>query len=644
MENVHVKLPDGRTVEVSRGTRIDQIASDQRADGNIVAAKIDGRPVDLNRPLERDCSLEWISIESPDGLAVLRHSTAHLMAQAVQSLNPGTQVTIGPTIEDGFYYDFKRDRAFTAEELEKIEARMEEIARTDLKVNREEMPRSQAIELFRHMGEAYKVAILEEIPDETVSLYRQGDWVDLCRGPHVPSTAVIKAFKLTGVAGAYWRGNENNEMLQRIYGTSWPTQQALKEYLRLLEEAKKRDHRKLGQELGLFMISDAIGPGLPIWLPKGALVRSILERYIVDIERSLGYQHVNTPQLARVDLYKRSGHWEHFKDNMYPVMAFENKEELVLRPMNCPHHIIIYKHELHSYRDLPIRLAELGTMYRYERSGALSGLSRVRAMTLNDAHIFCLPEQIQSEAVGVLRLIQRVYRDFGFKDYWYRLSLRNPEDKLNFVDNDAMWDTAENYLRQALAEVNVPYKEALGEAAYYGPKIDVQLNDVLGHSETVSTVQLDFYLPERFELEYVDKDGQYKRPVMIHRGVISTLERMTAFLIEHHAGNFPLWLAPVQIKVVTVTDQQLDYARRVFTELKDAGWRVELDERNEKLGYKIREAQLAKIPYAIIIGDKEVQAQTVAPRRRGGENLAPMPLPEFIERLKSEVAQERGEA
>jgi threonyl-tRNA synthetase len=460
----------------------------------------------------------------------------------------------------------------------------------------------------------------------------------------VPSTGKLKAFKITSVAGAYWRGDEKNEMLQRIYGTSWPTKPALKEYLRLVEEAKKRDHRKLGQELGLFMISDAIGPGLPIWLPKGALLRSILERYIVDIERSLGYQHVNTPQLARVDLYKRSGHWDHFKDNMYPPMAFENKEELVLRPMNCPHHIIIYKHELHSYRNLPIRLAELGTMYRYERSGALSGLSRVRAMTLNDAHIFCLPEQIQAEAVGVIRLIQRVYRDFGFKEYWYRLSLRNPKDKINFVDNDAMWDTAEEYLRQALAEVGVPYKEAPGEAAYYGPKIDVQLNDVLGHSETLSTVQLDFYLPERFELEYVDKDGQYKRPVMIHRGVISTMERMTAFLIEHHAGNFPLWLAPVQLKIVTVTEQQLDYAREVFTELKDAGWRVELDERNEKLGYKIREAQLAKIPYTIVIGDSEVQAQTVAPRRRGGENLAPMPLNDFIERLKSEVAQERGEA
>ena len=644
MESVRVTLSDGKSVEIRRGSRIYELASLLSVDGGIIAAKLNGSPVDLSRALDEDCSLEWVSIDSPEGLDVLRHSTAHLMAHAVQSLFPGTQVTIGPTIQDGFYYDFKRETPFTPEEIAKIEQRMEELAGANLKVTREEMPKMQAIEMFRRMGEDYKVSIIEGITEDPVSLYRQGDWIDLCRGPHVPSTGKLKAFKITSVAGAYWRGDEKNEMLQRIYGTSWPTKPALKEYLRLVEEAKKRDHRKLGQELGLFMISDSIGPGLPIWLPKGALLRSILERYIVDIERSLGYQHVNTPQLARVDLYKRSGHWDHFKDNMYPPMAFENKEELVLRPMNCPHHIIIYKHELHSYRNLPIRLAELGTMYRYERSGALSGLSRVRAMTLNDAHIFCLPEQIQAEAVGVIRLIQRVYRDFGFKEYWYRLSLRNPKDKINFVDNDAMWDTAEEYLRQALAEVGVPYKEAPGEAAYYGPKIDVQLNDVLGHSETLSTVQLDFYLPERFELEYVDKDGQYKRPVMIHRGVISTMERMTAFLIEHHAGNFPLWLAPVQLKIVTVTEQQLDYAREVFTELKDAGWRVELDERNEKLGYKIREAQLAKIPYTIVIGDSEVQAQTVAPRRRGGENLAPMPLNDFIERLKSEVAQERGEA
>ncbi|MBI1998190.1 MAG: threonine--tRNA ligase, partial [Deltaproteobacteria bacterium] len=600
--------------------------------------------VDLSRALEKDCALEWISVDSPEGLDVLRHSTAHLMAQAVQSLFPGTQVTIGPTIENGLYYDFKRTGPFSQEELEKIEKRMAELAQAKLKITREEVARGEAIEMFRKMGEDYKVEIIEDIPEETVSLYRQGDWVDLCRGPHLPSTNAVRAFKLTGVAGAYWRGNEQNEMLQRIYGTAWHSKEALKEHLRLLEEAKKRDHRKLGQELGLFMISDAIGPGLPLWLPKGAMVRSILERYIVDIERSMGYQHVNTPQLARVDLYKRSGHWDHFKANMYPIMEFENKEELVLRPMNCPHHITIYKHGLHSYRDLPIRLAELGTMYRYERSGTLSGLSRVRAMTLNDAHIFCTPEQIQAEAVGVLRLIERVYKNFGFKDYWYRLSLRNPTDQVNFVANDAMWDTAEAHLRRALGEVGVAYKEAPGEAAYYGPKIDVQLNDVLGHSETLSTVQLDFYLPERFELEYVDKDGQYKRPVMIHRGVISTMERMMAFLIEHYAGNFPLWLAPVQVRILTVTDGHKEYAKKIFEQLRDQGWRVELDGRNEKLGYKIREAQIAKIPYAVVIGDKEVAAETLAPRRRGGENLPPAPLVDFIWRLESEVAQEMGAA
>jgi threonyl-tRNA synthetase len=645
MEIIQVTLSGGQSIEVRRGIRIDELMSP--TDGNkrdVIAAKVDGHLMDLSRALEKNCALEWISVDSPEGLDVLRHSTAHLMAQAVQSLFPGTQVTIGPTIENGFYYDFKRAEAFSQEELEKIEKRMAELAQAKLKITREEVARGEAIEMFRKMGEDYKVEIIQGIPEDTVSLYRQGDWVDLCRGPHVPSTNAVRAFKLTGVAGAYWRGNEQNEMLQRIYGTAWHSKEALKEHLRLLEEAKKRDHRKLGQELGLFMISDAIGPGLPLWLPKGAMVRSILERYIVDIERSMGYQHVNTPQLARVELYKRSGHWDHFKANMYPIMEFENKEELVLRPMNCPHHITIYKHGLHSYRDLPIRLAELGTMYRYERSGVLSGLSRVRAMTLNDAHIFCLPDQIQSETVAVLKLIQRVYRDFGFTDYWYRLSLRNPDDKANFVDNETMWDMAEAYLRQALGEVGVSYKEAPGEAAYYGPKIDVQLNDVLGHSETLSTVQLDFYLPERFELEYVDKDGQYKRPVMIHRGVISTMERMMAFLIEHYAGNFPLWLAPVQVRILTVTDDHKEYGNKVFEQLRDQGWRVELDGRNEKLGYKIREAQLAKIPYAVVIGDKEVAAETLAPRRRGGENLPPTPLVDFIRRLESEVAQETGAA
>jgi threonyl-tRNA synthetase len=642
VERVHIKLPDGKTLEVAPGHKVQEIVSSLGKNGEVIAAKIDGVAVDLDRPLSRDCALDWIQPDSTEGLDILRHSTAHLMAQAVQSLFPGTQVTIGPTIEGGFYYDFKREQSFTPEELEKIEARMRELAKLNLKVTREELPKEAAVELFRNLGEQYKVEILEEIPEETVSLYRQGDWVDLCRGPHVPSTGAIRAFKLTSVAGAYWRGDEDNEMLQRIYGTSFASEKSLREHLKLLEEAKKRDHRKLGAELGLFMVSDSIGPGLPLWLPKGAMVRSILERYIVDLERSLGYQHVYTPQLARVDLYKKSGHWDHFKDNMYPPIRFEDKEELVLRPMNCPHHVMIYQRELHSYRDLPLRLAELGTMYRYERSGVLSGLSRVRAMTLNDAHIFCLPEQIQSETVAVLRLIDRVYRDFGFTDYWYRLSLRDPKDKEKFVDNDAMWDNAERCLRQALSEVGVTYQEAAGEAAYYGPKIDVQLRDVLGHSETLSTVQLDFYLPERFGLEYVDSDGQRKRPVMIHRGVISTMERMMAFLIEHYAGNFPLWLAPVQIRVMTVTDQQKEYAQTVFQELRNKGWRVELDERNEKLSYKIREAQVAKIPYAVVIGDREVRDKTVSPRRRGGENLAAMSVKEFAEMLLSEVPSERA--
>jgi threonyl-tRNA synthetase len=468
-------------------------------------------------------------------------------------------------------------------------------------------------------------------------VYEQGDFVDLCRGPHVPSTKRIVAFKLTGVAGAYWRGDERNKMLQRIYGTAFDSRQLLEEHLKRIEEAKKRDHRKLGSELGLFMVSEAIGPGLPVWLPKGATVRSILERYIVDLERSLGYQHVYTPQLARTDLYKRSGHWEHFKDNMYPPLRFEDKEELVLRPMNCPHHIAVYQHGLHSYRDLPVRIAELGTMYRYERSGVLSGLSRVRAMTLNDAHIFCTPEQIQAETVTVLKLIERVYRDFGFTDYWFRLSLRNPDDKVGFVDNDAMWDNAENCLRRALGEVGVRYREAPGEAAYYGPKIDVQSNDVLGHSETLSTVQLDFYLPDRFDLEYVDRDGQRKRPVMIHRGVISTMERMMAFLIEHYAGNFPLWLAPVQAVVLSITDAHVEYGERVVAALREAGLRAEGDFRNEKIGYKIREARQNKVPYMLVVGNREVEAGMVAVRERALGDLGAMPVMQLIERVKAEA-------
>lgn len=569
----------------------------------------------------------------------LRHSCAHVMAQAVQDLFPGTKITIGPAIENGFYYDFDSAHHFTLEDLPKIEKRMRQIAEGNHPFTGRELSYEESRQYWQKRGENYKVEILEGLKGQKITHYTHDTFTDLCRGGHCDDTKAIRHFKLLSVAGAYWRGDEKNPMLQRIYGTAWPSKQELDGHLARLEDAKKRDHRKLGAELDLFMVSEDIGPGLPLLLPKGALVRSILERYIVDMERSLGYQHVYTPQLARTDLYKKSGHWDHFKDNMYPPIRFEDKEELVLRPMNCPHHITVYKHNLHSYRELPLRLAELGTMYRYERSGVLSGLSRVRAMTLNDAHIFCLPEQIQSETVAVLRMIERVYRDFGFKDYWHRLSLRDPNDKVKFVDNDEMWDNAERCLRRALDEVGIKYKEAPGEAAYYGPKIDVQLNDVLGHSETLSTVQLDFYLPERFSLEYVDNDGQRKRPVMIHRGVVSTMERMTAFLIEHYAGSFPLWLSPVQIKILTITDEQIPAAQALQARLSAAGLRAATDFRPEKVGAKVRDAQLEKIPYMVVLGPKDVAAGALSVRLRDGRQFGGVAESDFISKLTQECAE-----
>ena len=630
-------------MEVAPGIRIEELASSLGVNSNIIAAKVDGVPVDLDRPLSRDCAVDWIPIDSRDGVDILRHSTAHLMAQAVQSLFPGTQVTIGPTTEDGFYYDFKRDRSFTPEEIAKIEALMRELAAKDLKIAREELPREKAIELFRKMGEDYKVEILSEIPEETVSLYRQGDWVDLCRGPHLPSTGIIRAFKLTRIAGAYWRGDERNEMLQRIYGTSFPSEEQLREHLELLEEAKKRDHRKLGAELGLFMLADEVGAGLPLWLPNGATIRRILERWIVDLELAAGYQHVYTPELAKVDLYRKSGHWDKFHNFMFPVME-RDKEHLVLRPMNCPHHILIYKAGKHSYRELPILIAELGTMYRYEKSGELSGLSRVRAMTLNDAHVFCRPEQVKKQFKGVLNLILKAYRALGFSSYWHRLSLHDPRQPEKYHSNEAMWQFTERVLKEAMDEMGLPYIEAPGEAAFYGPKLDVQVRSVVRKEETISTIQIDNYLPERFDLEFIAEDGKSHRPTIIHRALISTFERLVAYLIENYNGAFPLWLSAVQIRVMTVTDQQRDYAEKIFEELKKGGWRVELDGRNEKLGYKIREAQLAKIPFALIIGDREIKEDRVSPRRRGGETLEAMSLERFMELLRAEVAGELGES
>jgi len=635
MEKVQVKLPQGKIIEVTSGQKIQEVASSQGVDSNVIAAKIDGVAVDLDRALSRDCTLDWISLNSPEGLDILRHSTAHLMAQAVQDLFPGTQVTIGPTIEDGFYYDFKRDRSFTPEEIEKIEACMRELAALNLKVAREEIARESAIELFRRMGEEYKVEILGDIPEETVSLYRQGDWVDLCRGPHVPSTGAIRAFRLTGVAGAYWRGDEKNEMLQRIYGTSWPTEEALREHLRLLEEAKKRDHRRLGRELDLFSFHP-LAPASPFFHPKGAFVYNELVSYMRRLYLRYGYQEVITPQIFDVELWRRSGHYDHFKENMYFTRIEER--EFGVKPMNCPGHTFIYASKKRSYRDLPLRYADFGRLHRFEKSGVTAGLTRVRSFSQDDAHIFCAPDQIEGEMAALLKMLREVYQTFQFTEMQVKLSTR-PD---HFIGSLEVWGRAEDSLAQSLKKEGIAYQVNPGDGAFYGPKIDFVVLDALRRGWQLATIQLDFSMPERFDLSYVTPSGTEARPVMIHRAILGSIERFMGILIEHCAGALPVWLAPVQVRVMTVTDEQKEYAQKVFEELKALGWRVELDGRNEKLGYKIREAQVEKIPYAAVIGDREVKEQTISPRRRGGENLKPMCVKDFVEMLKAEVTQALG--
>lgn len=637
MDSLRVTLSNGEAVQVRRGSRIHELASALHLNGGVIAAKMNGRAVDLSRTIEEDCSIEWVAPDSADGLDVLRHSTAHLMAQAVQSLFPGTQVTIGPTIEDGFYYDFKREQPFTPEEIAQIETRMQELAKANLQVTREEMSKRDAIELFRRLGEEYKVQIIEDIPDDSVSLYRQGEWVDLCRGPHVPSTGVLKAFKITGVAGAYWRGDENNEMLQRIYGTSWPSKAALKEHLRLLEEAKKRDHRKLGRELDLFSFVP-IAPASPFFHPKGAVVYNELIAYVRSLYARYGYDEVITPQIFDVELWRRSGHYDHYRDNMYFTEIEER--QFGVKPMNCPGHTYIYSAKKRSYRDLPLRIADFGRLHRYERSGVTAGLTRVRSFSQDDAHIFCAPDQIEAEIGSLIKMLREVYRTFQFGDMQVKLSTR-PKD---FIGDAEIWDRAEAALGQALSKEGINYQINPGDGAFYGPKIDFVVLDALRRGWQLATMQLDFFLPERFGLVYTSAAGADERPVMIHRALLGSIERFMGILIEHCAGDFPLWLAPVQVRILTVTDDYKDYAGKVLKELRHSGWRVELDGRNEKLGYKIREAQLAKIPYALIVGEKEVQAQTIAPRRRGGENLTPMSVADFIRKLRLEVAQEKGEA
>ncbi|MGM0920914.1 MAG: threonine--tRNA ligase [Bacillota bacterium] len=637
---VKISFPDGAVKEYQAGTTTEDIAASISPGlrKKSLAGKFNGELIDLKTPIDQDGSIEIVTLDSSDALEIIRHSSAHVLAQAIKRIYKDVKLGIGPVIENGFYYDIDMDQSISVEDLPAIEKEMKKIINENIEVVRKEVTREEAKAIYEEIGDNLKLELLDAIPEgEKVTIYEQGEFFDLCRGIHVPSTGKLKEFKLLSVAGAYWRGDSNNKMLQRIYGTAFIKKADLDEHLRLLEEAKERDHRKLGKELSLFTTSQKVGQGLPIWLPKGATIRRIVERYIVDKEERLGYQHVYTPVLGSVELYKTSGHWDHYQDDMFPAMSMDN-EDLVLRPMNCPHHMMVYKHDIHSYRELPIRVAELGTMHRYEMSGALSGLQRVRAMTLNDAHIFVRPDQIKDEFIRVVRLIEEVYKDFGINDYSFRLSYRDPEDKEKYFDDDAMWEKAQSMLKSAMDELQLDYFEADGEAAFYGPKLDVQVRTALGKDETLSTVQLDFLLPERFDLNYVGEDGKQHRPVVIHRGVVSTMERFVAFLIEEYKGAFPTWLAPTQVQVIPVSPSvHLDYAKKVQELLQAEGIRVELDARDEKIGYKIREAQIQKTPYMLVVGDNEAAESAVNVRKYGEQKSETMTLKEFIEGIVKEV-------
>lgn len=637
-DQLNITFPDGSVKEFTKLTTTEDIAASisPSLKKKALAGKLNGKLIDFKTPIEEDGSIEIITPESEDALEILRHSTAHLMAQAVKRLYPDAKFGVGPVIEDGFYYDMDLDHAISPEDLPVIEKEMKKIISENIEVVRKEVSREEAKQIFAN--DEYKLELIDAIPeDEKVTVYQQGDFTDLCRGVHVPSTGKIKEFQLLSIAGAYWRGNSENKMLQRVYGTAFFKKDDLKQYLKFREEAKERDHRKIGKELSLFTNSQKVGQGLPLWLPKGATIRRIIERYIVDKEVSLGYDHVYTPVLGSLDLYKTSGHLDHYHDDMFPIMDMDN-EQLVLRPMNCPHHMMVYKNDIHSYRELPIRIAELGTMHRYEMSGALSGLQRVRGMTLNDAHIFVRPDQIKEEFIRVVQLIEEVYKDFDLTEYSFRLSYRDPEDKEKYFDDDEMWNKAQSMLKEAMDELGVDYYEADGEAAFYGPKLDVQVKTALGKEETLSTVQLDFLLPEKFDLTYVGEDGKQHRPVVIHRGVVSTMERFVAFLIEEYKGAFPTWLAPVQVAVIPVSPEaHFDYAKQVVDELKKSGFRVELDERDEKMGYKIREAQIKKIPYMLVVGENEIKEQAVNVRKYGEKKSETIPFASFLASLKEEV-------
>lgn len=579
-----------------------------------------------------------INIKENEKLSVMNHSCAHLLAQAVQHLYPNAKFWVGPVIEEGFYYDIDLgDTVIKEEDLEKIEKEMKKIAKDGKRVVRHELTKEEALERFKN--DPYKIDLINRMDENStiISCYTQGDFTDLCRGPHVETVKELKYFKLLKVSGAYWKGDAKNKMLQRIYGVCFDNEEDLNNYLTELAEAKERDHRKIGKDLSIFMTSDLVGKGMPLWLPNGAIIRKQLENYIYEKERKMGYLHVYTPCVGTTELYKTSGHWDHYKENMFPMMKVDD-EEFVLRPMNCPHHMLIYANDLHSYRDLPIRIGEFATDFRYEASGAVKGLERVRCMCQNDAHLFVTPEQIKEEFKKVVSLILDVYKDFGFKNYSFRLSLRDPEDKEKYFDDDEMWNTAEDKLREVLNEYGCSYKEAIGEAAFYGPKLDVEVKPAVGPEVTLSTCQLDFLLPRRFDLSYIDKDGSKKTPVVIHRAIFGTFDRFTAFLMEETKGAFPLWLCPTEVNIIPVNnDYHLEYAKEVYKDLDDMNIRVNLDDRNEKLSYKMRESQTKKNPITLILGDKEVENNTISYRKFGSAETYTLPKSDFYKLVKETI-------
>ena len=633
-------FPDGNVREYDNKTALEIAESISISlKKKVISAKLDEDYIELNKPITKDGHLKLIVAddEDQDSLYVLRHSSAHLLAQALRRLyGKDVHFGVGPAIDGGFYYDFDSKYKISEEDFKNIEKEMKKIISENVAIEGREVSRTEALEIFA--ADPYKVELINDLPeDEVITVYTQGDFVDLCRGGHVASTSKIKEFKLLSVAGAYWRGNSDNKMLQRIYGTAYFTKEHLEQHLVRLQEARERDHRKLGKELGIFTTSQKVGAGLPLWLPNGATIRRTIERYIVDKEVELGYDHVYTPIMGSKDLYITSGHWDHYQEDMFPPMEMDH-ETMVLRPMNCPHHMMVYKNERHSYRELPIRIAELGMMHRYESSGAVSGLQRVRGMTLNDAHIFVRPDQLKDEFKLTVGLIEEAYKDLGITNFSYRLSYRDPENTEKYFDDDVMWNNAQQMLKETADELGLDYVEAEGEAAFYGPKLDVQVETAIGKQETLSTIQLDFLLPERFELEYIGEDGKAHRPVVIHRGIVSTMERMVAFLLEEYKGDLPTWLAPNQVRIIPVNnDYHYDYSKEIMQELKKAGVKVAIDDRDEKLGYKIREAANKKIPYTLVIGDKEVENKGVNVRTFGSHDQKEESFVEFKENILKEI-------